>query len=310
MRYFSVLLLATLAASSLSAIERTFEIEFESPLLASRGDAQLSHLEFDARMQAIPEDDRAGVLSSPDRIGKLLEDLLVTRTLTDRALQEGLLDDPLVRAELYHLISVRLSERYQQSVLRQAELDDYTNQAREIYLASPERFNTRPTVSFRHILIGGDTEDGQALAERLLADVRNGESFVELAREHSGDPSVARNEGLFEQVGHDELEARFRDGLEDIAVDATGIVESAYGWHVVEVLGREEPRRQEFEQIAGELREEARNRHRAEIWNRIMREVQAPELEITEGGIAELLERYPADAQTLPDDQVDAEAGR
>lgn len=279
--------------SPLQGLERELMIEFESPLLATRGDARVSHLEFDARMQAIPQKDRAGVVSDPDRIGQLIADLLVTRELASRAIDEGLLDDPLIHAELYHLIAVRLSERYQRKVVADAELDDYTNSAREIYLTNPDRFRTDPTVTFRHILIGSQQDDAGEQAETILAELRDGAAFETLASEHSDDPSVAQNNGRLEQIAFGDLEPAFRAGIEAMAPGEPGIVESAYGWHVVEVEETFEPRLQEFDEVADELRQEAREAHRGEVWGRVMREIYNPELEIEEGGIAEVLERFP-----------------
>ena len=275
-------------------IERTLSLEYSSPLLASRGDAELSHLELDARIQKIPERDRADVVHGPARLQQLIEDQLQVRAFADRAIDNGILDDELVRAELYLMISTWLSERYRDQVIEREALDDYTDQAREIYLLDTDRFATVPKVTFSHILIANDP-DSRARAAELLEQLQNGADFEALAREHSEDPSVANNGGRFDTIELERLDAGFRDGISDLEEGVPGLVQSSYGWHVVDVEARIPAGTQPFEEVADELREQARTRHAQQIVDRLLRAYYAQELEIAEGAVAEVLDRYPFD---------------
>ena len=58
-------------------VARKLDLEFESPLLAQRGDAVLSHLELDARMQKIPAEDRADVVHGLHDLHELRPDVPV-----------------------------------------------------------------------------------------------------------------------------------------------------------------------------------------------------------------------------------------
>lgn len=275
-------------------IKRNLSIEFSSPLLASRGDAELSHLELDARIQKIPERDRADVVHGPARLQQLIEDQLQVRAFADRAIDNGILDEELVRAELYLMISTWLSERYRDQVIEREALDDYTDQAREIYLLNPERFQTVLKVTFSHILIANDP-DSRARSAELLDQIQNGAEFEALAREHSEDPSVANNGGRFDRIELERLDAGFRDGISELEVGVPGLVQSSYGWHVVDVQARLPAGTQPFEEVADELREQARTHHAQQIVDRLLRAYYAQELEIAEGAVAEVLDRYPFD---------------
>lgn len=274
-------------------IYRSLQIEYKSPLLAARGDARITHGEFDARMQAVPEADRPGVISDPERIARLMQDMLTTQAVASDAIERGALDDPLVQAELYRVVAVRLADIQRTHVMESAELGDYTQQARELYLAEKERFKTQPTVSFTHLLIrNAGEESAESTVAELLQRVEQGESLETLAIEHSRDPSVKQNRGRFEDSPLERLEAKFRDGIGKIAEGEVGIVESAYGWHLVRVDEREPARQQTFEEITDKLRSQAREQHLTEVWERYLRELNAPDLEIAPGGVAAILERY------------------
>ncbi|MCA1778108.1 MAG: peptidylprolyl isomerase [Xanthomonadaceae bacterium] len=300
MRKFGTLVTAALlfVGASSTALERELELQFESPLLATRGDARVSQLDFVGRMQAVPAPDRAGVVSDPERIGKLLEEVLLVRELADRAIEGGILEDPAIQAELHYLLSVRLSERYRENLLAERELDDYTQQARELYRLNPERYRVdAPSISFSHILLAADgavdAADPEATARELLAQVKNGESMQALAQQYSDDPSVERNQGLLEAVDPKRLDAQFRTGIERLKEGEVGLVESAYGWHVVRVEEVVTAGVPPFDEIAEQIKTDARQQHRGEIWEREMRKIHEPELEIAEGAISELLDRFP-----------------
>lgn len=273
-------------------VQRSLDIDFSSSVLAKRGEAELTHLELDARLQKIPEQDRPDVVNGPARLEKLIEDQLQIRTFADRAIAEGALDDELVEAELYLMISTWLAERYRDQVITEESLDDYTGQARELYQLDPERFTAEPTVSFSHLLIANHP-DPKARAAELLEQLEAGADFAALAAEHSEDPSVVNNRGRFTDIETARLDEQFRSGLAELEPGAVELVQSGYGWHVVALHDRQPERIREFEEVADQLREEARQQHAQEIVERLLRSYYAQDLEIVEGGVAEVLERYP-----------------
>ena len=82
-------------------------------------------LDLHGRMMAVPEGDRAGVVSSPERLEKLLQDLLTVHTLAERGREAGIADTVDFQAELLHMMTVRLAEKYRENWLDERELDSY-----------------------------------------------------------------------------------------------------------------------------------------------------------------------------------------
>ncbi|MDT8321994.1 MAG: peptidylprolyl isomerase [Xanthomonadales bacterium] len=274
-------------------VRREVHVAYASPLLATRADAQITQAELDARMQSIPEDDRAAVLADPERIGQLVQDMLATEQVAREAIARGALDQHTVQAEIYRVISVRLADIQRTYVMENAELDDYTTQARELYVVNKHRYMAPPAISFTHLLIR-DADDGSAEARvrELKARVDAGASLQELAAEFSEDPSVKTNQGYFDRSPVDRLDPAFREGTAEIEPGETGLVQSAYGWHLVRIDERIPARPQPFEEVADKLVEQARTAHLTRVWERYLRRVHAPELDIAPGAVASILERY------------------
>lgn len=284
-----------------TAIERSFDIQLESPLLATRGETEISMLDLHGRMMAIPEGDRAGVVSSPERLEKLIQDVLTVYFLADRGRAEGMADSEEFAAEVHHMLTVRLAEKYREQWIDERELDSYENQAREAYLTNPDRHTLPDTVTFKHILVRDFRDDAQARARELMARLQAGEDFAILARSASDDPSVVQNNGHLPRVDITTLEARFAAGIAELDEGEMGLVESGFGWHVVAVEERQAGGPQSFEQVRDQLIQEARARHREQLLDRLMREAWQGELQLAEGAVAEILERYPP-----PDELVEA----
>jgi peptidyl-prolyl cis-trans isomerase C len=121
-------------------------------------------------------------------------------------------------------------------------------------------------VHARHILV-----DEKAAAEQIIADLKGGASFEELAKEHSKDPS-GQNGGDLGFFGKGQMVPPFEEAAFALEPGETSEepVESQFGWHVIKVeekrmseapgFAEVEPQlrnylmRQRFEEVIAELR--------------------------------------------------------
>lgn len=108
--------------------------------------------------------------------------------------------------------------------------------------ASPYRDETT-TRNVRHILFSSDNYDDSTKAEEVYGELEaagfSDEKFNELVIKYSADEGSVNNGGLYEDVARGETANEFNAWLfdENRAVGDTGIVESTYGWHIMEYLG-------------------------------------------------------------------------
>lgn len=102
------------------------------------------------------------------------------------------------------------------------------------------------TASVRHILL---LTQGKPDAEKagihkkmedLLAKVKSGEDFAALAKQYSEDPGSKDDGGLIpEEFGRGRMVKPFEDAAFSVPVgQISGIVEAAYGFHILKVEGR------------------------------------------------------------------------
>lgn len=107
----------------------------------------------------------------------------------------------------------------------------------------------RTEIRTRHILVMIDRSDPvkQAQALEKIKDIRErilaGEDFAALAREYSEDVMSAPLGGDLGFVEVDDLDEAYREAVLNLEKGKiSDIVESSYGYHIIEVLGKKEPR--------------------------------------------------------------------
>ncbi len=125
-----------------------------------------------------------------------------------------------------------------------------------------------------HILISADDRgdaEARALAESLLARIRDGEDFAELAREYSDDTGSGADGGDLGWAEPGFFVEEFEDALWDLseAGELAGPVETIFGWHVIRLDEIRESDVAPFEEMRDTLAEDfARDRAEAQFIDR------------------------------------------
>lgn len=105
-----------------------------------------------------------------------------------------------------------------------------------------------PLLSVRHILINATRADSLAVDKAKvvrdsLMKIVNSSNFEELAMKHSGDHQEGQpvaNGGKYEDFISGEMVPEFEEFAKDQPVGKIGYVQTDFGFHIIEVLGREE----------------------------------------------------------------------
>jgi len=115
------------------------------------------------------------------------------------------------------------------------------------------------TATVRHVLIltQGKTEPDKVLArkkiEDILAKAKAGEDFAGLAKQYSEDPGSKDNGGLYEDFPRGKMVKPFEDAAFSVPVGGlSGVIETEYGYHILQVVGRKKETRP-FEEVRAEL---------------------------------------------------------
>lgn len=127
---------------------------------------------------------------------------------------------------------------------------------RKYYEASKDRFRTPDRVHVRHILLtttGKPKEDIpkiRARAEELLKQLKAGADFAELAKKNSDDPGSASKGGDLGWIVRGQTVPAFEQTAFALKPkEFSGVVATEYGFHILQVLEKEQARLKPFEEV-------------------------------------------------------------
>jgi peptidyl-prolyl cis-trans isomerase C len=187
----------------------------------------------------------------PDVIYPLLLDRLVDEKLITIAATKAVpADDPEVEKQIAALRKRILMQVYFQREV-EAKLTEEVLQQR--YEDWKEANPAASEVHARHILL--ETEEK---AKEVLTEVQGGKDFAEAAKEHSTGPS-GPNGGDLGFFTQDQMVKPFADAA--FAMEPGDVseapVQTDFGWHIIKVEDRRQQPQPGFEEMRGQLTEEA-----------------------------------------------------
>ena len=217
----------------------------------------VSTLDVETDAQRIPAEVRKNMLTRPESVTQLATNLYVFRALAAEAEKAGLATDPAVAATLRiardRALGEALLARVEASVkLDNAALEAYA-QAR--YKADPKAFMANEQVRARHILIAKSDTDARSKADKLLADLKAGAPFEDLARAHSVDTGSAAKGGDLGLFTRGKMVKPFEEAAFALAQpgDLSNVVETQFGYHIIQLVERKAAGVRPFSEVREEL---------------------------------------------------------
>ena len=138
---------------------------------------------------------------------------------------------------------------------------------RKYYTENEKRYSTPEERRASHILVKADKgapaaerAKAKAKAEALLAELKkNPAAFAELARKNSDDPGSAERGGDLDFFGRGAMVKPFEDAAFSLKPgQMSGIVESDFGYHIIQVTAARGGEKRSFEAVRPELEDEVR----------------------------------------------------
>ena len=185
----------------------------------SDGLSGLSLAEIQKELESVPSAIRANM--SRDQMARFVSNVLIDRRMEKAAMAAGTANLPEVRAAIARAtrdLVVRAFADGEAKKLTQT-LPNLEGLAKERYEVNKASYVTPEAMRVAHILLQVNAEypekaDGvvRAKAEKLLAELRNGGDFGELAQKHSEDPGSSRSKGELPGWTEKEPPFSFRNG--------------------------------------------------------------------------------------------------
>lgn len=233
-------------------------------VLAKNSTTQVTSLEFEAELQRIPAEMRVEFIAGNKRVGDLLLQLLLRKSLAQQARADKLEQDPVEAVRLRGEVDKFLANLRITSIEEAAEAefdakrDTFIPRANEIYVVDRQKYRAPDEVSASHILFDAKKhtgEEAKALAIAARARVAAGTDFNKLAKEISEDPSAQQNDGhlgWFTRARMDPAFSKVAFALKAVG-DVSEPVQSSFGWHIIRLDGRKEPRIKSFDEVRDEI---------------------------------------------------------
>ncbi len=146
---------------------------------------------------------------------------------------------------------------------------------RKQYDANKDQFRMPERVHVRHILLKttdkpkGEVEKIKAKAEDLLKQVKGGGDFTALAKKNSEDPGSAAQGGDLGWIVRGQTVPNFESAAFSLKPkEISGIITTEYGFHIIQVLEKEDARVKPFEEVKDQL---ASERKKQQVYDTMQR---------------------------------------
>lgn len=150
---------------------------------------------------------------------------------------------------------------------------------RRLYQEQSDRFRTPEQLKVRHILLKTtdkpetEVKKLEGKAEDLLKQLRSGADFAALAKANSDDPGSAAQGGDLGYVTRGQTVKNFEDAAFSLKPgQLSNIVKTEYGYHILQLMERQDARVRPFDEVRGELAAEAQ---RAVVFDRMQQNADA-----------------------------------
>lgn len=198
---------------------------------------------------------------SVEHVDKAAKDFMLYKALAAQAQKLGLDQTPEVQKLIEMNQQRLLSNIYLDDYLDKVKLPDFEKVALENYTVNKKQFEQAQTVKAQHILIDfdGDEKKSKQLAQEVKAKVLAAkQSFAELAKEYSVDPSAQSNGGDLGFFEKKAMVPEFSAVAFALKVgEVSEPVKSNFGWHIIQVLERKEARLRPFSEVKEKLMSDA-----------------------------------------------------
>ena len=275
-----------LISGLLCATSAQAQVRGKPDLLAARGAGEVSHADFEARVDRIPPEMRFRVVRDTSRMDDILNNLLINAQLAAAAEEAGVQDDPLVQQRMQLAMREELARAWIEHVIDDVEPADYTAMAREQYTLNRDRYVTEETIDVAHIRVNlEDRSESEALelAGSLRAQVLDDPGqFGDLARSFSDDAGSRSRGGVYRGVKKGDMVEPFEKAAFSLEVgEISQPVLTRFGYHVIRLDAINAPEPIPFESVQPRLEEQMREQHRERIRGQYLTPLYEEEIEVS-----------------------------
>ena len=194
-----------------------------------------------------------GIEVQDQEVEQLLDSYMAQSGITRSMLDQQLAQNNMSYEDLKEVYrkQIIITKLLNETVISKLEVSDEEIENYYEENEEGEIVRVQEQVKARHILV-----DNRSAAEDILDRIEEGESFADLAQEYSLDPGSAQRGGDLGYFYEGQMVPEFNEAAFSMAVNSTPqIVETQFGFHVIEVTGKKEARYRSLEEASDMIRQ-------------------------------------------------------
>ena len=223
--------------------------------------------DFDRELKNLPEYLKA-MADTPQGRKEMLDTMVIRELILQQASKDGVDKGPDIEEKLRDLKKRLIVEAFlKKKVEAESQVSDADLQ--KFYAQNKEKFKSGAQMRASHILV-----KTEKVARDILAQIKAGANFEELARKNSVDSSAAKGGdlGWFGQGTMVPVFEKAATGLKEGQV--SDVVKSDFGFHIIKMTGKREAGVRPFEEIKDQIKGAILPSKQQEIFQKIKEELK------------------------------------
>ncbi len=225
--------------------------------IAKVGERTITMEEINDVLGMYPDEQASGIRDNPRNLSKFVQNYVTYIVLADRGRKENLHEQDAVKKRLAYVQDRELAKTFVRS--HEHEIAPVTDEDVALYYKiHNNEFLEVEQVKASHILVRVDAGSGDEIkaaarkkAETILAELKGGADFAELAKEKSDDTSSGARGGDLGYFGKGRMVKEFETAAFALKPgELSGIVETTFGYHIIKVTDRKPERTKPLEEVS------------------------------------------------------------
>lgn len=239
----------------------------EGKVLAEVNNGTITTGDFDRELKNLPEYLKA-MADTPQGRKEMLDTMVIRELILQQAAKEGLDKGPDIEEKLQDLKKRLIVESFlKKKVEAESKVSD--EDLKKFYEQNKDKFKTGEQIRASHILVKTEKE-----AKDILAKLKSGGNFEELAKKYSVDSSAAKG-GDLGWFGKGSMVPVFEKAALALKEgQISGIVKSDFGFHIIKLTGKRPAGIRPFEEVKEQIKGAIMPTKQQEVFQKIKEELK------------------------------------
>jgi peptidyl-prolyl cis-trans isomerase C len=243
------------------------EAKKEGQVIAEVNSGTITTGDFSRELKNLPEYLKA-MADTPEGRKEMLDTMVIRELILQQASKDGLDKGPEIEEKLQDLKKRLVVESYlKKKVETEAQVSDADLQ--KFYEQNKEKFKAPEQLKASHILVKSEAE-----AKDILAKIKAGGSFEELAKKNSSDSSAAKG-GDLGWFGKGSMVPAFEKAAAALKEgQVSEVVKTDFGFHIIKLTGKRAAGIRPLDEVKDQIKGAIMPQKQQEIFQKIKEELK------------------------------------